>query len=223
MHTYVYIFKYRSYFETKIIENGNDSNFLTRYLFLYRFIYLIVTSVRWIKLNIEKFWSVHVFYGRCGPLFKIFVVKREIHKRYPFTWFSSRTTSFDAHIEKRKREREGKSEVSGNERTQSICKCVHLLSRVWAIDGRLSRSCRGCSFDFNAQWTSHGISASKHYKRCINNINNEMRILSLPRWLLHFNLDNSSKLEEVKIFELWKLSHSLLQIKFEIWNLSFIS
>lgn len=144
---------------------------------------------------------IRYFYGRCRPLFKIFVAKREIRKRYSFTWFSSRATSFDAHIEKRKRERERKSEVSGNERTQSICKCVHLLSRVWAIDGRLSRSCRGCSFDFNAQWTSHGISGSKHYKRCINNINNEMRILSLPRWLLQFNLDNS-KLEEVKIFEL---------------------
>lgn len=30
----------------------------------------------------------------------------EIRKRYSFTWFSSRATSFDAHIEKRKGEKE---------------------------------------------------------------------------------------------------------------------
>lgn len=194
----MHIIKFR-FLNFETIEN--DRNFL---IFIFISIYLPYCDVNPLSQIVHgeilvNPWSV--FYGRCRPLFKIFVAKREIRKRYSFTWFSSRATSFDAHIEKRKRERERKSEVSGNERTQSICKCVHLLSRVWAIDGRLSRSCRGCSFDFNAQWTSHGISGSKHYKRCINNINNEMRILSLPRWLLQFNLDNS-KLEEVKIFEL---------------------
>lgn len=58
---------------------------------------------------------IRYFYGRCRPLFKIFVAKREIRKRYSFTWFSSRATSFDAHIEKREKEREKVKSLETNE------------------------------------------------------------------------------------------------------------
>lgn len=71
----------------------------------------------------------------------------------------------------------GKKGVFGNRRTQSICKCVHLLSRVWAIDGRLSRPRRGCIFDSIAQWTNRGISISTRYQPLINN-SGKMRVCS---------------------------------------------
>lgn len=55
MCTHVHIIKFK-FLNFETIEN--DRNFLTRYLFLYRFICLIVTSIRWVKLYMEKFWSI---------------------------------------------------------------------------------------------------------------------------------------------------------------------
>lgn len=108
IHAHMYTSSDSIFLNFETIENGNDHNFL---ILSDIYLYIDLFALSW-RRSVESNWrnsgQIHgqVFHGRCRSLFKIFPMKREIRKRYSFTWFSSRATSFDAHIEKRKGEKE---------------------------------------------------------------------------------------------------------------------
>ena len=151
------------------------------------YLYIDLFALSW-RRSVESNWrnsgQIHgqVFHGRCRPLFKIFPVKREIRKRYSVV-----EPHHTMHISRKVRVR--KSEVSGK-RTNSIymqmrSSFISSMSNRWTLVEILSW------LQFRLRCTMNEPRDIGISKRCINNINNEMRILSLPRWLLRFDLDNS--------------------------------
>lgn len=115
------------------------------------------------------------------------------------------------HISRKGRER--KSEVSGK-RTNSIymqmrSSFISSMSNRWTLVEILSW------LQFRLRCTMNEPRDIGISKRCINNINNEMRILSLPRWLLRFDLDNSSKLGR----KLEEFSNYASYLVPRIWNM----